>query len=88
MLPVWGSAGVAGYDLCTASSCIIPSRGKETIETGLAVSLPPSTYARVAPRSGLAIKNFIDIGVGVVDSDYWGNIKVVLFNHYAKDFSV
>ena len=62
MLPVRGSAGAAGYDLCAASNCIIPSRVKGTGETGLAVSLPPRTYARIAPRSGLAIRNFIDIG--------------------------
>ena len=45
-------------------------------------------YARIPPRSGLAIRNFIDVGAGVVDSDYWGKIKVVLFNHSAKDFKV
>ena len=55
VLPVRGSAGAAGYDLCAAGSCVIPSRGKGTIETGLAVALPAGTYARIAPRSGLAI---------------------------------
>ena len=59
-----GSAGVVGYDLCVASNCVIPSRGKGTVETGLAVSLPLGTYARIAPRSGLAIRNFIDVGGG------------------------
>ena len=62
--------------------------GKGTIEIGLAVSLPLGTYSRIAPRSGLAPKKFINIGVGVVDLDYWGEIKVVLFNHCAKDFVV
>ena len=88
VLPVRGSARAAGYDLCAASNCIISSRGKGTVGTGLAVSLPPGTYARIAPRSGLAIRNFIDVGVGVVDSDYWGEIKVVLFNHSVEDFPV
>ena len=83
-----GSAGATGYDLCAASNCVIPSWGKGTIETGLAVSPPPGTYARIAPRSRLAIKNFIDVGAGVVDSDYWGEIKVVLFNHSAEHFVV
>ena len=40
VLPVRGSAGAAGYDLCAAGSCVIPSRGKGTMETGLAVALP------------------------------------------------
>ena len=58
------------------------------MQTGLAVALPVGTYARIVPRSGLAIHNFIDVGTGVVDSDYWGEIKVVLFNHSAEDFRV
>ena len=70
VLPVRGSVGAAGYDLCAASNCVIPSRGKGTVDTGLAVALPSGTYARIAPRSRLAIRNFIDIGAGVVDSDY------------------
>ena len=72
VLPVRGSAGPASYDLCAAGSCVIPSRGKGTVDTGLAVALPVSTYARIALRSGLAIRNFIYVGAGVVDSDYWG----------------
>ena len=71
-----------------ASNCIIPSRGEGTVGTGLVVSLPPGTYARIAPRSGLAIRNFIDVWAGVVDSDYRGEIKVILFNHSAEDFAV
>ena len=62
VLLVRGSAGAVGYDLCAASSCIIPSPGKEIVETGLAVSLPIGTYAWIAPRSGLAVKNFMDFG--------------------------
>ena len=58
------------------------------MEMGLVVALPAGTYARIAPRLGLAIRNFIDVGARVVDSDYWGEIKVVLFNHSADDFAV
>ena len=64
MPPMRGSAGAAGYDLCAVTSCVIPSRGKGTVETRLVVALPLGTYARIAPRSGLAIHNFIDVGVG------------------------
>ena len=49
---------------------MVPSRGKELIKTDLNVAVPPGTYGRVAPRSGLAVKNFIDVGAGVVDADY------------------
>jgi deoxyuridine 5'-triphosphate nucleotidohydrolase len=41
-----------------------------------------------APRSGLAVKNFIDVGAGVVDYDYRGNVGVVLFNHGEQDFAI
>ena len=83
-----GSAGVVGYDLCVANNYVIPSQVKGTIEIELAVSLPPGTYARIAPRSRLAIKNFIDVRARVVSSDYRGEIKVVLFNHSAEDFTI
>ena len=58
------------------------------METGLAVPLSPSIYARIAPCSKLAIQNFIDVGVGVVDSDYCDKIKAVLFNHSVEAFVV
>lgn len=58
------------------------------VPTGLALACPPGTYARVAPRSGLAVKHFIDTGAGVVDEDYRGEVGVVLFNHADTDFQV
>ncbi len=56
------------------------------MSTGLAVAVPPGTYGRVAPRSGLAFKHFIDTGAGVIDEDYRGELKVLLFNHSESDF--
>ena len=67
---------------------MIPSKGKGVVQTGLAISFPLGVYARIAPRSGLAVKKFIDVGAGVVDSDYRGEIGVVLFNHSVVDFPV
>lgn len=56
------------------------------VKTGLQIAIPPGTYARVAPRSGLAVKHFIDTGAGVVDEDYRGEVGVVLFNHADTPF--
>lgn len=56
--------------------------------TDIQVEVPEESYGRVAPRSGLAVKNFIDVGAGVVDEDYRGNLGVVLFNHSDIDFEV
>eukprot|EP00208_Stichococcus_sp_RCC1054_P008874 CAMPEP_0206150032 /NCGR_PEP_ID=MMETSP1473-20131121/38089_1 /ASSEMBLY_ACC=CAM_ASM_001109 /TAXON_ID=1461547 /ORGANISM="Stichococcus sp, Strain RCC1054" /LENGTH=184 /DNA_ID=CAMNT_0053547521 /DNA_START=93 /DNA_END=647 /DNA_ORIENTATION=- len=80
-LPVRGSAGAAGYDLASAKDMEIPARGRAVVPTDLSIAIPEGTYARVAPRSGLAVKNFIDTGAGVIDEDYRGPVGVVLFNH-------
>ena len=52
----------------------IPARGKGLVKTDLQIKVPHGTYGRVAPRSGLAWKHHIDIGAGVVDEDYRGNV--------------
>ena len=70
VIPQCSTQGSAGYDISAACSCVIPSKGKGVVQTGLAISLPSGVYARIAPRSGLAVKKFIDVGVGVIDSDY------------------
>jgi dUTP pyrophosphatase len=53
---------------------------RSLVSTGVAVKLPPGVYGRVAPRSGLSVKNGIQVGAGVIDADYRGEIKVLLFN--------
>ena len=72
--------------ICSAADCIVPARGKAVVPTDLAIAIPPNTYARVAPRSGLAVKHFIDTAAGVVDEDYRGAVGVVLYNHGSDDF--
>ena len=81
-VPKKGSLLAAGYDLfCyTNKDIIIESMGKAKIPTGISVQLPHNTYGRVAPRSGLAWNKFIDVGAGVVDEDYRGEVQVILFN--------
>ena len=86
--PTRGSAFAAGYDLYASKDTTVPSRGKVLVSTDLSIATPEGTYGRVAPRSGLAVKNFIDTGAGVIDADYRGEVKVLLFNHSDKDFEV
>ena len=71
---------------CSAHETCVPARGKAVVKTGLSIAIPAETYARIAPRSGLAVKHFIDTGAGVVDEDYRGEVGVVLFNHSDVDF--
>jgi len=87
-LPTRGSALAAGYDLYSAEKKVVPAHGKALIDTQLSIAVPPGTYGRVAPRSGLASKFMIDTGAGVVDADYRGVVFVLLFNHSDKDFQV
>ncbi|XP_045623946.1 deoxyuridine 5'-triphosphate nucleotidohydrolase, mitochondrial [Procambarus clarkii] len=86
--PSRGSKLAAGYDLCSAYDVTVPAQGKCLIKTDIQVELPENCYGRVAPRSGLAWKNHIDVGAGVIDGDYRGNVGVVLFNHAKVDFHV
>ena len=50
------------------------------------MKFPPGTYGRNAPRSGLALKHGIDVGAGVIDPDFEGNIGIILFNCSDDDF--
>ena len=66
----------------------MPARGKTLIQTDLQIQLPEGCYGRIAPRSGLALQHHIDVGGGVVDTDYRGNVGVVLYNHSDLPFTV
>lgn len=80
-LPTRATDFAAGYDLYSAQSItLIPPRERSLIKTNIAIKIPNGYYGRIAPRSGLALKNGIDIGGGVVDSDYRGDVGVIMFN--------
>ena len=87
-LPIRGSTGAAGYDLHAAEKCVILANSKGVVKTGIVIEIPEGLYARIAPRSGLLVKKSIDVGAGVIDRDYRGEIGVVLINHSSKDFEV
>jgi deoxycytidine triphosphate deaminase len=60
----------AGYDLSSAYDFAVPAHGKELIKTDLSMTVPDGCYGRIAPRSSLAWKNFIDVAAGVIDAGY------------------
>ena len=80
IIPTKGSAQSAGYDLYAAEDVTIPSMDNGLISTDISVVLPPGTYGRIASRSGLSLKQHLMVGAGVIDYDYTGIVKVVLFN--------
>lgn len=79
-VPTRGSSQAAGSDLYSVETIEINPGDRAIIPTGIAMSISTDVYARIAPRSGLAAKNGIDVLAGVVDSDYRGEIKVILVN--------
>lgn len=87
-LPKRGSPLSAGYDLSAAEEKTIEVGGRAVVQTGLKMKIPEGCYGRVAPRSGLAVRNGINTGAGVIDADYRGEVGVVLFNHGTTDFKV
>lgn len=74
----------AGADIFSVVADIIPPLTRKLIKTGISIEIPESLtkryYGRIAPRSGLAFKNGIDVLAGVIDSGYRGELGVVLFN--------
>lgn len=78
--PIRGTKQSAGLDLFSITDISIPPSSKELINTGISIEIPTGYYGRIAPRSSMAWKKHSDVGAGVIDSDYRGDIGVVLFN--------
>ena len=87
-VPKRGSEEAAGYDIASAEDTVVPVKGKAVVKTGISIAILEGCYGRIAPRSGLMVKKFIDVSAGVIDADYRGEVGVVLFNHSEEDFEV
>jgi len=85
ILPTKGSRLAAGHDIYAIGEFTIPAQGQVLVETGVAIGLLKGTYARIAPRSGLASNKGIAINGGVIDADYTGEIRVIMVNHGKAD---
>lgn len=86
-LPAYQTDGAAGMDLVACEQAIVPPRDRLTVDTGVALELPPGFCAQVLPRSGLARKRGLVAAVGLVDPDYRGAIGVTLVN-LTDDYAV
>ncbi len=78
----------AGYDLYAFALTPIPPWGKALVSTQITVGLPPGTYGRIASRSGLSVKNDLEVGAGVIDRGYTGEIKVVIRNFSDNEYTI
>ena len=91
-LPKYKTDGSSGMDLMAfldKSVSILPKKS-ELIPTGISIAIPNDTEVQIRPRSGLAVKNNISVlnTPGTIDSDYRGELKVILYNHGSEEFIV
>jgi dUTP pyrophosphatase len=79
-LPRYHSEGAVGFDLQTAVTTYLPAGGRRTLPTGIAIELPVGYTAKVLPRSGLSAKEGIVAIDGTIDTDYRGEIHIIVHN--------
>lgn len=89
-LPAYATSGAAGMDVVSAEDVVIAPGARHAVATGLSVAIPHGYEIQVRPRSGLALKHGISVPntPGTIDSDYRGEVKVILINLGAEPFSV
>ena len=87
-LPRYTSEGAAGADLHASEPLVLSPGDRSAVPTGIHLELPPGHVGLVWPRSGLALRHGIDTLAGVIDSDYRGEVRVVLVNHGREPFRI
>ena len=89
-LPAYATSGSAGMDVVSAEDVTIAPGARHAVVTGLSVAIPQGFEIQVRPRSGLAFKHGITVPntPGTIDSDYRGELRVLLINHGSEDFAI
>jgi dUTP diphosphatase len=89
-LPRYHSAAAAGMDLLADEECILAPGERRLVPTGVALEIPPGHEGQVRPRSGLALKHGIGMvnAPGTIDSDYRGEVGVILMNWGREPFTI
>ena len=89
-LPAYATGGAAGMDVLSAEDVVLAPGARRAVATGFAVAIPDGYEMQVRPRSGLALKHGISLPntPGTIDSDYRGELKVILVNLGAEDFAI
>ena len=89
-LPGYATDGAAGMDVLSAEELTLAPGARHAVATGLALAIPAGFEVQVRPRSGLALKHGITVPntPGTIDSDYRGELKVILINHGSDPFEV
>ncbi|MEO1968738.1 MAG: dUTP diphosphatase [Sphingomonadaceae bacterium] len=89
-LPAYATDGSAGMDVLSAEDVVLDPGGRAAVATGLSLAIPSGYEIQVRPRSGLALKHAITVPntPGTIDSDYRGELKIILINHGHEPFAV
>jgi len=89
-LPAYATSGAAGMDVVSAEDVTLPPGARHAVATGLSMAIPAGYEIQVRPRSGLALKHGISVPntPGTIDSDYRGELKVILINLGTDPFSI
>ena len=89
-LPAYATEGAAGMDIVSAEDVTLAPGARHAVATGLALAIPPGYEIQVRPRSGLALMHGVSVPntPGTIDSDYRGELKVILINHGAEPFAI
>lgn len=89
-IPVYATDQAAGADLSSVEKAVVPAGGRTIVKCGFAMEIPPGFEVQVRPRSGLAAKHGITVlnTPGTIDSDYRGEMMVILINHGAYHFEI
>lgn len=89
-LPAYATSGAAGMDVVSAEDVTLAPGARHAVATGIALAIPEGYEIQIRPRSGLALKHGVTVlnAPGTIDSDYRGELKVILVNHGAEPFAV
>jgi dUTP pyrophosphatase len=89
-LPAYATPGAAGMDVLAAEEVTLAPGARHAVATGFSVAIPAGFEIQVRPRSGLALKHGISVPntPGTIDSDYRGELKVIVINHGAEAFHI
>ena len=89
-VPAYASDGAAGMDVVAAEDLDLAPGARHAVATGFAIAIPEGYEVQVRPRSGLAIKHGISVPntPGTIDSDYRGEVKVIMINHGDQPFPI
>ena len=87
-VPTLGDPHAAGYDLYSSEATCIPPHTRQLVKTDIAIEIPDGHYGRIASRSSIASRKSVDVGAGVIDRSYRGEVKVLLFNASDREFVI